>query len=231
MYIHSTPGETPTVLSYVRSYTQSFYICHTETLLSLGMTKNYSRKYPTKRSFLSIIHISPVTGFDIDVATHYSCTMFFTVQPLDCVSITIVIVFLVPICIIDWRSFLIPDFLVLSGCIALFSYLIFFQEERLIAAVVHGALGFAILFAFWFLFKKQVGLGDAKLSFFLAAGLGFIEWWGTLFIASLFAASYGLIRIRMRKMTMKDKLPLAPFFGIGVVCVLLFKIFILNMFE
>ena len=27
-------------------YTQSFDLCHTATLLSLGMTKNYNRKYP-----------------------------------------------------------------------------------------------------------------------------------------------------------------------------------------
>ena len=156
--------------------------------------------------------------------------MLLSFQPIDWPAVVIVLVFLIPVCLVDLRTYLIPDALVFSGCIALFSYLIFFQEERLVPAFIHGALGFAIVFAFWFFFRKQVGLGDAKLSFFLAAGLGFVEWWGTLLVASLVAVTYGLIGIAMKKMTMKTRLPLAPFFGVGVVCVILFKLIVLPAF-
>jgi prepilin signal peptidase PulO-like enzyme (type II secretory pathway) len=150
--------------------------------------------------------------------------MLFAIQPLDWVAVAVVGAFLVPIVVVDLRRFLILDDLVFGGTVVLFCYLVLWNDQRLLPALVHGALGFAVIFAFWIVFKKQIGLGDAKLSFFLAAGLGFIEWWGALFIASLFAMTYGLVRIKMKKMTLKDKLPLAPFFGIGAAGIVALKL-------
>jgi prepilin signal peptidase PulO-like enzyme (type II secretory pathway) len=151
--------------------------------------------------------------------------MFFSLQPLDWAAAVILFAFLVPICLIDIKYFTIPNTLVLLGTCVLFLYFIFFLDyQKLLSSIFNGALGFSVIFVFWFIFKKQIGLGDAKLSFFLAAGLGFIEWWGALFIASLAAMLFGLIRIKKKKMTLKDKLPLAPFFGIGTAALVILKI-------
>jgi prepilin signal peptidase PulO-like enzyme (type II secretory pathway) len=155
--------------------------------------------------------------------------MFFSIQPINWPSIVIVLVFLTPIIIIDLKSYIIPDHLVFSGVLVLLVYFAFSQKDLFYPGLLYGALSFSVIFVFWLLFKKQIGLGDAKLSFFLGAGLGFLEWWGVLFIASLCAMTYGLIKIKQKKMTMKDKLPLAPFFGIGTVVVILLKLILLSL--
>jgi prepilin signal peptidase PulO-like enzyme (type II secretory pathway) len=150
--------------------------------------------------------------------------MFFTLQPSDWIVTGLVIAFLLPIIVIDLSSYLIPDALVFPGIAAVLVYYILSDISKVLPALVHGAVAFAIILVFWFFSKKQIGFGDAKLSFLIAAGLGFFEWWGVLMVGSLTAMAFGIIKVKTGRMTLKDKLPLAPFFGIGTAAVVLGKL-------
>jgi prepilin signal peptidase PulO-like enzyme (type II secretory pathway) len=149
--------------------------------------------------------------------------MLFAILPTDWIVVGIVAGFLIPIIVIDLQKLIIPDALVFPGIIVVFAYYALTDPGKIPPALVHGATGFAIILIFWFFSKKQIGLGDAKLSFFLAAGLGFFEWWGALLAACLTAIAFGLVKIRTGRMTLKHKLPLAPFFGVGVALVIVLK--------
>ncbi len=149
--------------------------------------------------------------------------MFFSILPTDWFTVGIIAVFLMPIVIIDLERFTIPNSLVLPGIAVLFGYYALTAAGKILPALAHGALAFFIILVFWFFSKKQIGLGDAKLSFFLAAGLGFFEWWGVLLVASFSAMMYGLLNVKSGRLTMKSKLPLAPFFGLGAGVIICLK--------
>jgi prepilin signal peptidase PulO-like enzyme (type II secretory pathway) len=152
--------------------------------------------------------------------------MFFTFQPIEWPNIIILAVFLIPISIIDAKYFRVPNILVIAGSIILFAVIAVTRPQTIPVALVHGATAFAVIFLFWFFSKKHIGLGDAKLSFFIAAGAGFLEWWGILFFASVFALIYALVRISIKKMKKDDKIPLAPFFALGFFVIILLKSFL-----
>ena len=149
--------------------------------------------------------------------------MFFTILPTDWFAVGIISVFLLPIVIIDLERFTIPNILVFPGITVLFGYFLLTGTNKMLPALIHGVLAFSIILLFWVFSKKQIGLGDAKLSFFLAAGLGFFEWWGVLLVASFSAMVYGLLNVKSGRLTMKSKLPLAPFFGLGVGVIISLK--------
>ena len=87
-------------------------------------------------------------------------------------------------------------------------------------------LGALVLFAFFLLlhllFPRGMGLGDVKLSLALGLFLGFrLGLLGT-FLAFAGGGVVGAVLLLLRRKTLKDRLPFAPFLSGGAVCALFF---------
>ncbi|HEQ72321.1 MAG TPA: hypothetical protein ENN69_07520 [Spirochaetia bacterium] len=154
--------------------------------------------------------------------------MLFVLRPPEWGSLIIMLLFLIPIALIDLKRHMIPNLLVFPGTAVLLLYKALTDLPSVPVALFHGALAFSIIFVFWLAARRKIGLGDAKLSFFLAAGAGFLEWWGMLLAASLSALLAAGVLIALGKMKRADQIPLAPFFFLGLVIVTVLKVVFIN---
>lgn len=162
--------------------------------------------------------------FDTKHDLYYHPCMLFCFQYLSWPNTIALAVILLPLCVIDLKKRVIPDLIVLPSIAVLLIMQAVLDISRVPVALLHGAVAFAVIAAFWLLSKKKIGLGDAKLSFLIAAALGFFEWWIVLLCASIGALFIALILMRIKKMKKEDKIPLAPFFCFGVIIVILLKL-------
>ena len=148
---------------------------------------------------------------------------------------------IVPIAVIDVRTKRIPDVLVLTAllliCIRriLFSYLLALDPGLLHVSdlflpyiltphpitapwfFLDGAIGFAFIWLFRFFSKGKIGLGDAKLSGLIALFVGFPAWILAILVASITGIVYATIQMARAKMKRQDRIPFAPFLGLGAL--------------
>lgn len=136
--------------------------------------------------------------------------------------------FLVVIACIDYKKTIIPNrlllyMLIIRG-ILLAVELLSFTENRmeiLISAFGGMGTGFLLFLAAYFFSRKSIGLGDVKLTAMLGWYLGSSLIWLDVITALCLAAGYSVIQLLRKKLTMKDSIPLAPFFSIGTVLILI----------
>ena len=92
-----------------------------------------------------------------------------------------------------------------------------------------GIIAFAVAFAFLVLFRRLshngIGYGDIKLVSALAAILGLYGTIFVLFIGELAALLFAGILILLKKLTMKGRIPFAPFCYIGYIISLILGTF------
>ena len=69
--------------------------------------------------------------------------------------------------------------------------------------------------------KGGLGMGDVKLAAVLGWYLGGALIWFDLVISLSLAAIYSIVQLIRKKLNMKDSIPLAPFFSVGTVLILL----------
>ena len=151
--------------------------------------------------------------------------MLLQIKPLDYFNIIFLFVLLLPLSIIDIRYKIIPDSLIISGIIVNLVYILLFKNIiLLLTSLLHGSLAFIILAGFWYISQQKIGLGDAKLSFLIAQALGFIEWWTILFFCCLVALLTFIVLYLLKKISLNNKIPLAPFFTIGTFIFFLLKL-------
>lgn len=169
-----------------------------------------------------------------------------------------VLVFLVwlIITVIDWRYFVVPD--ELNGLLAVLGIvicliLVFNQNvlwpfqnsflrhyslvfspfgdqvvfNRLLGAA--GAAGFFALF-YWLSRGRAIGFGDVKLSAALGLVLGWPDVGLAIIIAFIIGGFWGILAILSHKKTMRDRLPFAPFLGLGSVITVFFGYQIINFY-
>lgn len=150
------------------------------------------------------------------------------------------------IAVIDIRCFIIPDelniILGIAGAaiaIALFMggppfplrgsflkhySLLFFPVQNPIVSRLIGAFAGALFFGAFAVASKGTGMGfgDVKLAF--ASGL--VLGWPDIALASLAAfvlgGVWGTVSLTLKKKTMKDRLPFAPFFVLGIALTVFF---------
>jgi len=164
---------------------------------------------------------------------------FYTTAPtawFSLLSVLWTIVFLtwLTIAIIDVRQYLVPDELniILAVCGAAllvmhfsgplqafpasflrhYAFMFFPSTSVLLSRVLGALLGGAFLSLFAFLSRgRAMGWGDVKLA--LAGGfiLGFPDTAVSLFIAFIAGGIFGAVMLLLRRKTMKDRLPFAPF--------------------
>ena len=82
-------------------------------------------------------------------------------------------------------------------------------------------LGFIIFLLARIFSRKSVGMGDVKLAAVLGWYLGGALIWFDLVISLSLAAIYSIVQLIRKKLNMKDSIPLAPFFSVGTVLILL----------
>ena len=91
-------------------------------------------------------------------------------------------------------------------------------------------LGFLIFFLARIFSRKSVGMGDVKLAAVLGWYLGGSLIWFAMYLKSdqfdivvslSLAALYSIVQLILKKLNMKDSIPLAPFFSVGTILILL----------
>jgi len=137
--------------------------------------------------------------------------------------------FLTPISICDIREKRIPDKYIILGFVFIFLLrMIFGLKSTILWFIFDSAIGFFIIWILWFFTKNKIGLGDAKLSAFIAFMLGLSGWVITLLLASIMAISLILILLFLKKMKKKEGIPFAPFLAVGGIFSFFIKHFLIK---
>ncbi|MBA7558340.1 hypothetical protein ES705_51139 [subsurface metagenome] len=132
------------------------------------------------------------------------------------------ILFLAPILYYDIKEKKIPDLFTFSGMLAILAARLL-QGNFTLWCLVDGVVGFCLIWLFFIFSKGRIGLGDAKLSAFIAVIVGVWAWVLAIFIASFFGLLFMLIMIKLKKLTGKESIPFAPFLILGGVASFLLK--------
>jgi len=142
--------------------------------------------------------------------------------------ILLFLIFLFLISWVDVRELRIPDVLsfFLLG-LALFRAL---WMGNPVSFFLGAAFSFAFFFLLHLFFPRGIGFGDVKL----ALGVGLFLGWPlavlAVFFAFLFGALVGVLLIVLRKKSLKDALPFAPFLSCAAAVTLFFGSSILNWY-
>jgi len=122
---------------------------------------------------------------------------------------------LVALAVIDFRTFILPDFLTLPLIIIGLS---FAHTQNIVKPAIIGAIiGFTMFVMLEITYKHirgkaGLGRGDAKL---LAAGGAWCGWYGLPFII-LIASGFGLVHALLLAKKNSDALPFGPHLAIGI---------------
>ncbi len=152
---------------------------------------------------------------------------------------------LIAIAVYDLRHKIIPDALVYTSALLSFLYLLLTPNSQLTTLNFFGGPLLALPFAALWLFSRgrAMGLGDAKLILFFPWFVGFVHALSAVLIGFWLGAAVALallllkgiaaaapaslcptLKSKLRRLTMKSELPLAPFLILGLLIVYLFSI-------
>jgi prepilin signal peptidase PulO-like enzyme (type II secretory pathway) len=134
--------------------------------------------------------------------------------------------FLIPLSVIDWQEWILPDRLTYPLIIIALLLRIWIREEPYGFYLAGGILGAGILwFLAWispYLFGKEgMGLGDVKLMAGIGAVIGLTNILLALFFASVLGLAAALL-LKNRGMAQEGYIPFGPFLSLGGVIVYLF---------
>ena len=94
-------------------------------------------------------------------------------------------------------------------------------KECLKSAFGGLGLGLVIFLAAWFLSRKSIGMGDVKLAAVIGWYLGGSLIWFDPVVCLSLSAIFSIVQLLRKKLTMKDSIPLAPFFSVGTILILI----------
>lgn len=194
-----------------------FYTCMVGSVKEYIMMKRMIKNKKIFLGFILVIETVGVTlfylyGYHWLKSLRYLCLMFF----------------LTILGFIDCEKRIIPNrilavmFLVravlLTGEIILFPS---YWKELVISAVAGLGIGFLVFLLAYVLSRRNLGLGDVKLSAVLGWYLGASLIWWDLIVCLFLSAAYSCIQLFRKKVKLKDSIPLAPFISFGTILVLL----------
>lgn len=130
-------------------------------------------------------------------------------------------VFLVPIFLTDWRYYIIPDSLSVTGLVVVVILQLWFgvSIKSLFISVFVGA-GF---FAWQYILSRGqwIGAGDIRLGALMGAALGFSRTLVALFLAYIVGAAVALVLIARGKKQAESHLPFGTFLAVATFVALL----------
>ena len=131
--------------------------------------------------------------------------------------------FLASILYYDIKEKKIPDLLTFSGMLAILIVRLL-QGSFSPWCLIDAFVGFSLIWLFFIFSKGRIGLGDAKLSAFIAIIVGVWAWVLAIFFASFSGLLFMLVMIKLKKVTKKESIPFAPFLVLGGVISVLLKV-------
>lgn len=96
-----------------------------------------------------------------------------------------------------------------------------YRKEILLSAGLGLTLGLIIFLLAYFASRHSIGMGDVKLCAVLGWYLGSSLIWWDMIVSLGMAGVYSIVQLLRKKLSMKDSIPLAPFFCAGTILVLL----------
>lgn len=133
------------------------------------------------------------------------------------ITLLFLLVVTIPVSIIDIRKQKIPDILTYPAIGIFIMIRIWIFQNSLFAVFLLPVAGFIPFFLIWFFTKGKMGLGDAKLSAFLALILGMEQWFIMVFLSSLFALILAVILLTAKNIRRSTKIPYGPFLSLGAL--------------
>lgn len=142
----------------------------------------------------------------------------------------VLLVFALTAAVIDIKTQRIPNKLVLAMLgvwLLLFAYDLIISPNTALPSLADSLLGLVIgggVFLSVYLISKK-GLGGGDVKFMAAAGLylGLGSILPAILYGTVLAALTGLVLILLKKITRKDKLPLAPFLLVGIAITMIVR--------
>ncbi len=146
---------------------------------------------------------------------------------LDFIRYSILVLFLIPMSVIDIDRGLILNVLVFPAIILGLLFILIFQIEKLPDALLGGVgSGFAVfligLAGNWMFRKDSLGMGDVKLIVLIGIYLGFPETLIAFFFGVVLAAFFIVPGLVFRRMKLGGTIPFGPFIAGGTLVHLLF---------
>ena len=125
---------------------------------------------------------------------------------------------LIAIFVIDLKSSIIPDSLVVALMVLTFIYKLIFQQNLIITDFAAGVVFASFFIMLIFLTRgKGMGMGDAKFALFMGFYLGFLKLLVAFYISFLTGAVISLILILLGLKKFKSAIPFGPFLITGTV--------------
>ena len=132
--------------------------------------------------------------------------------------------------VMDVKERRVPNKLVLAilgAWIAIMLPQLFYRTDEAIVMILDaslGAISAGVLFLLvYFVSRKGLGGGDVKLMTVMGLYFGLSNIMTVMLIGSVAAALAGLILISMKKIGLKDSIPLVPFLYVGMVVTVFFR--------
>lgn len=194
-------------------------------VLARGKCKACSGKisitYPLNEVFVALLSV--LLFYRYGMSSEFATTAAFTFLML-------------LVAIIDWKYFVVPNVVVLSGAVLGVILKFSFAGSTIVQDAIAALLAFATVLAvrFWgnIYFKKEtMGLGDVKLAALIGFFIGFQFFLVSLWLASLAGAIFGISRQVLSKNSKNEKIPFGSFLAITSVEVMVFHDAIKQLFE
>lgn len=150
----------------------------------------------------------------------------YALSPLHFIFIAFLMVIFISMGIIDFKHYILPDKLLISGALLSILYYVYLEGLTVVNYIWDACISFSVLFLLRFgstkLFKKEgLGIGDLKLG----ALMGFLLGWKASLIAIFFgfnlAALTILILYPVKGIKKKSYIPFGPFMLSGMLVYLI----------
>lgn len=154
-------------------------------------------------SFISVVFNYNVYGYSID---------FF--------NLLFLFFILISVSFIDLKLYIIPNKLIILGFIYIFIYnliLSFLYKDiyYIINLFINLSIsGLPILFLI-VIFKGSLGAGDMKLTSIIGSFLGYKTSFVIIIISFMIASVFSIVSIILKRLSLKSKVPLAPFIAVS----------------
>jgi len=124
-------------------------------------------------------------------------------------------VFAIPITLVDLKHLRIPDALSLGGIAAILVLDVLVLKAAAVSMALEATVGFGVFWLIRLVTGGKLGAGDAKYSVLIALSLGLLGWLTTIAVASVTGLVAALVLIRGLKVSLKTRIPFAPFLTLG----------------